>query len=320
MVESREVDSIICVERVDADLFDALAPAPLTVFDRTDFAALNAAKVVEVLYLLLRRACSGKVVMGMIVGRRADGFYAPFSAPYTMPRVAGPLSVNEAAACFAALHSAIGQSLKLTLPPDFYAPHILPDMRVGLMQGGARMLYADFNYHADVVAAGDVSAIPRRTARQEMRRVLADAGIEYETLSASNRADVERVYRIIEANHLGKGYPVKMSLGQVQDTIAMLGGRVGVVRCDGHDAAAQLGYFSAAHVYQPVYWGDLDAWRARHVMKALYYYMCADLRAVGFTGLLDLGPSSEEGVPSPGLCAFKESLGCTMTPRSVYIL
>lgn len=310
----------IYVEAVDALLYGRCAPQPVTVFDRTDFAALNATKVSEVLYLLLRSGNGGPVQMSVIVGRRADGFYAPFSAPYAMPCVSSDLSVGEAMACFIALRGALGQPLRLTLPPDFYAPHILPALREGLLMAGARELYVDLNYHVGVAAAGDVDNIPRRTARQEIRRVLADAEIEYVPLRADSPNDVERVYRIIEANHLGKGYPVKMSLAQVQDTIALLGGRVGVVRCSQHDAAAQLGYFSATHVYQPVYWGDLDDWRWRHVMKALYYYMCADLRSIGFNGLLDLGPSSEAGVPSPGLCKFKESLGCIMTPRPAYIL
>ena len=32
---------------------------------------------------------------------------------------------------------------------------------------------------------------------------------------------------------------------------------------------------------------------------------------------LDIGPSTEKGIPNVGLCNFKESIGCNVTPKFV---
>ena len=36
--------------------------------------------------------------------------------------------------------------------------------------------------------------------------------------------------------------------------------------------------------------------------------------------VLDIGPSSVEGVPNYGLCSFKENIGCTISLRHVFQL
>ena len=310
------VDLSVHIYNVPPAEYEVMFRHPVTVFDRVDFAGLNRCRADEVEYLAFVSS-DGTPVMGWIAGRQGDKLMMPFSAPYSMPAVVGNPSYATLVACCGALRDYCrGTDVKITLPADFYSPAVLHMLRDALMATGAEIGYSDFNYHVGVVDAADIANMPRRTARQEMRRVLSDQQVKYEILDAADDADIARAYHIISENHTGKGYPVKMSLSQVTDTIKMLGGLVSVVTYGGNDAAAQLGYFSAGHVYQPVYWGDLAQWSAVHPMKALFYNLCAHLRGLGFDGILDLGPSSEFGVPSPGLCAFKESLGCILSMKT----
>lgn len=312
------VEPHIIVWKAEAGEYAALFPRPVTVFDRVDFAALNAAKADEVEYLVIMRA-DGTPLMGWIVGRCGSCRIAPFSAPYSLPVLAGKVpDVEEMLCCMRALRRYAAGGLRLTLPPDFYAPDFLPALKAALSGAGAVLRYTDYNYHALTAAAADPAQMPRRTARQEARRALADPSVCYVELDAASAADVERAYGVISANHRAKGHPVKMSLAQVIETIALLGGYVSVVTVDGHDAAAQLGYFSAGHVYQPVYWGDLPQYTHKHPMKALFCNLCESLSRTGAAQLLDLGPSSERGVPSVGLCAFKSSLGCKLTLKPTF--
>lgn len=311
--------SEISVCRVGRDEYDALFPQRLTVFDRTCFAELNSARADAVEYLTLRDS-SGKALAGWIAGRRYDMLLAPFSAPYSAPAVSANLSVAQWLGCANALREYSGGKMRLTLPPDFYAPELLPAVKAALLSAGAELLFADYNYHADVASAADPDAVPSRTARQELRRAIDSPGIRYEILDPESKADIARVYAVIEANHRGKGYPVKMSLGLLTDTFLMLGGLLSVVTCDGHDAAAQIGYFSSGHIYQPVYWGDLSPWTRLHPMRLLFHGLAKQLREDGRANIIDLGPSSENGIPATGLCAFKKSLGCLLSIKPTLVL
>jgi hypothetical protein len=68
-----------------------------------------------------------------------------------------------------------------------------------------------------------------------------------------------------------------------------------------------------------IYWGDINGYSELRPMNYLSYkvfehYHNSDIRIV------DIGPSSEQGVPSYGLCNFKESIGCVTTLKPTFYL
>ena len=54
-------------------------------------------------------------------------------------------------------------------------------------------------------------------------------------------------------------------------------------------------------------------------MNLLAYLLAEHYQQRNFK-VLDIGPSSSDGIPSPGLCNFKDSIGCIVTPKPTLIL
>ena len=73
-------------------------------------------------------------------------------------------------------------------------------------------------------------------------------------------------------------------------------------------AAAQI-FLSSTDICQLIYWGDLRDFAHLRPMNFLAYNIFK-YYSMQNIGILDLGPSTESGVPNYGLCSFKESIGC----------
>ncbi len=130
-----------------------------------------------------------------------------------------------------------------------------------------------------------------------------------ELLDRNREEDVERVYGIIAANRAHKGYPLRMSLDDVKRTAEVARAEFIAMSLEGRDVAAALVYRVAPGIMQVVYWGDAPGWEELYPMHRFapeVFHICRGLGA----GILDIGPSSEDGIPSEGLCFFKESIGC----------
>ena len=67
-------------------------------------------------------------------------------------------------------------------------------------------------------------------------------------------------------------------------------------------------------IAQAIYWGDRMMFRPLRPMNLLAAKVFEQCKALGFKAV-DLGPSSECGIVSAGLCRFKQSLGCRPTSK-----
>ncbi len=85
---------------------------------------------------------------------------------------------------------------------------------------------------------------------------------------------------------------------------------------EGADVAAAVVYNVAPEIMQVIYWGDCPGYERLHPMHRFAPELMHVCGAAG-ARILDIGPSSEDGIPSPGLCSFKESVDClpTLKPR-----
>lgn len=118
-------------------------------------------------------------------------------------------------------------------------------------------------------------------------------------------------YTIITSNRKYKGYPLRMTLAQLKETFQMVT----------HDCfwgffnhcciASAIIYHVTSNIVQVIYWGDLPGYTELKPMNFLAsqlicYYSQRDFQYI------DIGPSSEKGVPNYGLCNFKKSIGCNV--------
>lgn len=295
--------------------FDAKVPH---IYATAAFNQLNAAKVTHVEYLAMATEHDTGLLAGLVAGIDNDSgmMRAPFSAPFnsltfTEKSIDIPL-MTEIYGALAAHASRKGlRGVELFMPPAVYNPGADAANAAALQAAGYRLLYADINYHfetRDITAAGSYEALlPRRAARY--LRGTHRSGMKFVTQAAP-----ERAYAVIEANRRAKGYPLRMTLNQVLDTIALVKADFFVLAdASGHELAAAMVYHVCEGIVQVIYWGDIPTPGAEtHCMVRLaeevfrYYAACG-------TRIVDVGPASEHGIASPGLCRFKEMIGCRAT-------
>ena len=301
--------------------FDADFSRKATVYDTTQFAALNAHKAEETVYLgIYRDDDATRPLLGLITGRRGDTLYAPFSAPFAMMRfnaIPTLLQVFQAIEVLQTYLKRTNRKLQWTLPPPIYGG-TLNAMVIGALEAlGAKKLYNNFNQHFPAEKASvfeeSLESRTRNKLRTAQRRGLY-------TCEISNK-DFTQAYSVILANRLEHGYPLRMSAEDVEKTIKIIPAKffVTVDPVEGDIAACQA-FKSANDIWQIIYWGDRSEFSRLRPMNLLAYdvmrILCADPDIKG----VDIGPSSENGTPNYGLADFKASIGCEMTLKPTYLL
>lgn len=297
----------------EAEFFSAFPDSP-DVFSSQAFTDVNIGRAEAVRFFV--GFDEGKPVAGIILGLRDGAWHCPFSAPFgqIIWRSAPSLEhiydfVSELADMLA------GREISITLPPAFYNPQALTPA-YGILANFARKTYWDFNYHYPLEHFPDFEARLDRAARKNFHRA-KEQGFVFEATS-----DIARCYAVIKANRDSKGYPLAMSLGQVEATVRPLGpveADFFVMSRQGKDVAAAMAYHVAEGIVQIVYWGDAPGFSAMRPMNILPYHIFGHYYECG-ERIVDVGPSSSRGIPSVGLCRFKRSIGCELSLKPTMIV
>lgn len=205
----------------------------------------------------------------------------------------------------------------IRLPPDGLGGPGAAAMENALHRNGWRLAQVDLNYHLPVMAPADFFASLGETKQKEIRR-LRRSGAEFQVLDC---LEGERVYAVIAANRASRGYAMTMTWPQVAALAGAFEDRVGfhgVARAGQILAGAICLRITAAHRYV-FYWGEDPAYRRESPTTLLAEGLMADCHAAGAT-TLDIGTSTDDSQPNPGLIAFKESLGCRTSAKRTYVL
>lgn len=102
-----------------------------------------------------------------------------------------------------------------------------------------------------------------------------------------------------------------MSWEQVQETIQITEHDIFLLNKKGKDVAAAIVFCVNKDVYQVIYWGDIDGYSEERPMNLLAENVYEFYQQKGIQ-VLDIGPSTENGVPNYGLRDFKESIGVSV--------
>lgn len=290
---------------------DAFGPHAVTPYATVAFNSLNASKVDSLVCAALRDS-SGRYRLGIIAGECDGSYHCPFSAPFGEITANGRQKLETVAAFVSLLRERFGsRNLSVTLPPAFYDEVMLPRV-AGCLAAAGTMDYADFNYHYPLDGFGDFAARLDANARNHLNRALR-AGFEFAC------CPLPEAYAVIEVNRREKGYPLRMTLGALQDTSAIIPVDSFLLTLGGAPVAAAIVYRLSARIAQVIYWGHLGAYSDRHPMNLLAREVFGYYAAAGFD-IVDVGPSSSDGIPDMGLSTFKESLGCHLTFKPHFTL
>lgn len=297
--------------------YGMMFPCPPHIFNGVAFTEHNRHKCDDgdVRYLF---AGDGKVRGGIILGRRDGMLHSPFSAPF------GGLTVNRNQ-CFAAVdgmwHDVVeycraeGLGLRVTLPPEPYAPELTVKSVSALSRLGLTPTL-DVSYHLDL-GRGSFRDGVSRSCRKLLNQASGNG------LSVAKVVPVPEnilsVYNIIRTNHLSKGRPMWMEPDDVISTAMLVKADFFLLMHEGADIAGAMVYPAGEGIAQVVYWGDMPGYSELRAMNLLAEYVYEYYRRAGMR-LLDLGPATETGVPNYGLCVFKESLGAEPTLKYTMML
>ncbi len=277
---------------------------PATPYGSVPFNLLNADKA-DGLYFGAMHDASGRYRIGIIAGRRDGRYYCPFSAPFGELTANGRQKLETVAAFIDLLRQRFGSgNLSVTLAPPFYDDVMQPRV-AGCLAAGGRLDYADFNYHYDLARFTEFTSRLDANARNHLNRALR-AGFEF------GACPLDKAYAVIAANRREKGYPLRMSLEALQETSRIIPVDSFLLILGSDPVAAAIVYRLGERIAQVIYWGHIGAYSAHHPMNLLAREVFAFYAAAGFS-TVDVGPASSDGVPDMGLCAFKESIGCSLT-------
>lgn len=304
--------------RADArDFSTAFPKQDVTVYNSVEFAELNRPKVEEIHYLMIG---DSHPRFGIILGERNKRLLSPFSAPFggfvTTTEQSVAMTI-EAVELLSGYLRAGKFEAEIALPPAIYDPAMTAKQASALLSHGS-LKYADINYHYDLRSNESTESRMHRNARKNYRKALA-CGFDIEVLNRDNPDDIARAYSVIKANREHKGYPLRMSEADVRATAAIAEAEFMILSHNGTDVAAAQLHRVTPHIVQVVYWGDAPGFAFMRPMNLLAPAVFDHCRSIGAT-IVDIGPSSENGIASEGLCSFKESLGCTPSLKPRFIL
>lgn len=305
------------IRRVTPDEYRSLLDQDAAhVYNTVDFSELNRGKCDDLHYLVLG---SPKVRLGIILGERGDRLLSPFSAPFggfSSNRRQNVDIIDEGTALLAAYGRECGKRVEVTLPPDIY-DEATPKVASSMMRAGT-LAYADISYHYPLSQVDDFEAHLSGNARNKWRNSLRHP-FATEILSRDRADDIRRAYRVIQANRESHGYPLRMTLDDVIATAPLVHAEFMVMTYEGADVAAAQIHRVTPDIGQVVYWGDAPGFAELLPMNRFTHDVLLHCRRMGMRHL-DIGPSSEDGLPSYGLCEFKETLGCLPSLKYRFLL
>lgn len=302
------------IEEITKEEYKKLIPEFEYVYMREEFNDLNAYKVEEVKYLLFK---DNKNRFSLVAGLVNDELRCPFSAPYGMLNI---FKKNTSIVNFIEAVKALKDYFKekeirlirITLPPTFYDEKNINKFTNSLLNLGATIEKLDLNFQIDLnkVRLNQYGELITYAARKNLNISL----VKGNTFIISDESRYKEVYEIIAKNRSYKGYPLRMSFEQVKQTMQIVKHSCFIVENNGKSVASAIVFEVNPDVAQVIYWGDIPNVSELKCMNFLSYNVVEYYKDRGFK-FLDIGPSTEDGIPNIGLCDFKESIGCDISSK-----
>lgn len=303
------------LEEISSEEYGRITAGKGPVFCRQDFLELNKGKVDRVRYLLGK---DKKNRIAFAVGEKDGQWNAPYSAPYaTFIELQKDTKIDHFWDFVRLLNGYAQQCgicmINMTLPPDIYYRQTNTKTINALLGNGYHAVFEDVDHFLDLTQFNlDGYRSKLHYKSRNMLNVAFRSGISCSRCEDLNSK--KEVYDIICKNHESKGYPVKMGLNEVLDTIKIIEHDFFLVQNDGISIAAAIIFHVTEHIVQVIYWGDIPNVQKYKPMNFLSFELVRYYKERGIEQI-DIGPSSENGIPNFGLCNFKESIGCEVSSK-----
>ncbi|MDN3676664.1 hypothetical protein QWY90_04990 [Flavobacterium paronense] len=301
------------VIEIDSKSYAEIFSKPSHVFNSAIFNSFNAYKCENVYYLIFKDT---KVRLGIILGLREGVLISPFSAPFGgfeyLREDIRLFQIDTALDALKNWSKAYGfKGINIVLPPFFYRENFLNKLSNSLFRAGYLYSNVNLNYQYYLSNFNDnyVSTICHNTRRN--LKIAFKSELFFEKI---NVEEGDMAYDIIVQNRKERGFPLNMTWKQVLETISIIPIDFFVVKKDNINIASAIIFHVADGIVQVVYWGDLPQFSDNKTMNFLAYNIFKHYKESGIK-IVDVGPSTENSIPNHGLCEFKESIGCDLSPK-----
>ena len=158
-----------------------------------------------------------------------------------------------------------------------------------------------------------------KIARNARKNLAIAKGKQFTFSYQSSIEGIENCYNIIKINRKERGFPLKMKLEQLLETTKLIKADGFLLSLENIDVASAIVFHVAPNVTQVIYWGDIPSLANNKTMNYLAWKVFDFYRTQTNVLFTDIGPSSDAGFPSNGLCDFKESIGCKVSSKFTLI-
>lgn len=303
---------------ISSDEYEDATKGKCPVFCSKAFLELNKGKVVKVRYFLGQ---DKRKRLALAAGEKDGEWRAPFSAPFA---TVVPLRKNTGLECYWEFIALLNERAKsegirkvsIFLPPDIYSAQENAKLINSLIGNGYKIAYQELNYSLNIKNIDPNTYI--NTIQHDARRnlkIALNSGLRLKKCSC--RDEKIQAYKVIRTNRESKGYPLRMTQDQVMDTIEIVPHDIFLVDKDGVFIAAAIVFHVSNRTVQLIYWGDIPEVGQYKPINFLSYEMIKYYQSNGIEQI-DIGPSTENGIPNFGLCSFKESIGCEASGKYRY--
>lgn len=306
------------IKEISSTEYDSFSE-PAFVYNTVPFARLNAPKVADVHYLAIGED-GRRPRFGLILGERDGRLLSPFSAPFGGFEQHGKQNIQlmeEAVGLLKNYAADRHLGVEVALPPLLYDETRISKWVSVFTRGGFRSVI-DLNYYFNVRRFAEYKTLIDRSARKNLNRSLKE-NFHLVRLDSVDKKDVARAYEVIRHNREEHGYPLRMTFEQVWQTVTnVVKADFFVLEHEGRDVAAAQIFHVADGIAQVIYWGDKRQYSSLRPMNYLAYALFEHYYKQGLK-VLDIGPSTEDGIPNYGLCEFKENIGCEVTLKYKFV-
>ena len=302
------------ISEISPKEYQDIFTTPYHIFNSAAFNELNKYKCDSIHYLVFK---DSKIRLGLILGKRGEDMFSPFSAPFgCFSYLNEQVDISEIDQSLQVLDDYLKEkkisSVKFILPPLCYHVSFLSKLINSFNRNNYEISSIDLN-HIFKTSFFDEKYKDKihRNARKNLNIALK------QNFDFQRTEDIGLVYGIISKNRQLRGFPLRMTLEQVEETIQEVKYDAFLVALNQDYVASALVYHVANKIVQVIYWGDIPEFSSMKTMNFLSYKVLEYYKDTGIE-IIDIGPSTENGIPNYGLCDFKESIGCSVESKFIF--
>lgn len=292
-------------------------PVPPHPYISDKFIDLNRHKVDGIVRLV---DDSGTAIMGLIAGVRNSTLLSPFSAPFGgFHFKKNNIYISEVDRFVKSLETyAESRDLKrieIILPPFIYDGTFNSKVINSLTRNGYYNLIPELTNWIDLADFEDYFS--HKNSREYYRQALRN-GLQFSI--TEDESEKRMVYDLVAQNRARFGRQIFMTFDDIISTGELWPvDFFKVTTSVGTLVASAIFYRFDSGICYAVFWGDNEEGRPLRAMDLLAFNLWSYYKKLGFR-YVDLGISTEGGIPNEGLLRFKESHEATSSLRYKFIL